>query len=60
MTNNRRIEKLTLEQVNIILDAFQAPDWMLANIDIGGEFIAAFYGMTVKKVNGEYVAIIEN
>lgn len=60
MTNNKRTEKLTLEEVNIILKAFQAPSWMLANIDAGGEFIAACYGMTVKKENGEYVAIIES
>lgn len=60
MTNNKRTEKLTLEEVKIILDTFKTPSWMLANIDAGGEFIAANFGMTVKKVNGEYVAIIEN
>lgn len=60
MTTNKRTEKLTLEEVKIILDAFKAPTWMLANINAGGEYIVANFGMTVKKDNGEYVAIIEN
>ena len=54
-----RIEKLTKEEVEIIFDAFQAPSWMMANIDIGGSYTMANYGLTIKKENGEYIALIE-
>jgi hypothetical protein len=56
---NKRIEKLTAEELNIVLKAFKAPPFMKANINAGGEYIIAGV-MTVKKLNGEYVAIMEN
>ena len=54
-----RIQKITKEEVEIIFDAFQAPSWMMANIDIGGSYTMANYGLTIKKENGEYIALIE-
>ena len=54
-----RTEKLSLEDVKIILDSFKAPKFMLANIEAGGSFVQANYGLTVRKVNGQFIAEIE-
>lgn len=50
--------KLTKQEVEIILNSFKAPEWMMANIEAGGSFIQANYDLEVKIDNGEYVAII--
>ena len=54
-----RIEKLSLEEVKIILDSFKAPKFMLANLEIGGTFNLPFEGLTIRKVNGQFIAEIE-
>lgn len=54
-----RIEKLTSEELDIILDAFHAPYFMKANIEAGGEWVIANFNMTIKMRDGEFIAIIE-
>ena len=54
-----RIEKLTAEELDILLNAFHAPSFMKANIKAGGEWIIANFNMTIKMLDGEFVAIIE-
>lgn len=53
-----RREVLTEEEVKIILGSFKAPSFMMANINAGGSFIQANYGLEVKKEGNEYVALI--
>ena len=53
-----RREVLTEEEVKIILNTFNAPSFMLANIKAGGSFIQANYDLEVKMEGNEYVAII--
>ena len=52
-----RIEKLTSEELDIVLKAFRAPSFLKANINAGGSYTVC--NMTITKENGEYIATIK-